>query len=1545
MKLIFLQDNREVDLHFVRNAGGTNDAKLYTDLSGDNKYVIKFYKNTEDSCNEVLTGKLYELAGVNIPQTSIVRDEENDQYGIASEYIESFKTAGEQLLTEEQKNQLRIDGVIHAWLNNWDFIGPQNDNIGTCDNDKKERILLSIDHRCGLNGRGLPLAGEGHTKAQHYGIEAFDSVVRSLVSLQDSKINPQTAAFLRDLSHDEIKCGIERIAKIPEQKIRDCVMEYGFGTGEDKKELINTILWRRKYLMTKYFIFNDEINKDTGFEEIANLIVNAFYREEADGDESYRQMYKEKGKEELLSNKYYEAIKRLKHGGMHASRVAFLVRVFYRLYKKYDLRTDLINEEMLKMLMIAAIFHDAGRAKDSGQDRKEWEIKSYELARDCLIALGYEMRLATIVASTVFYAEDNDAIFAAKHISGVELTSEEKNVLNLLTQILHDADSMDYHRFSYMPFDVDRLNFYQLFAKKSKSAEELLDRTIEEHKIILKEAGDLLGETELAVYEKAKYEHSGQCYTSIADKMCRREFFAEHYDQFVSFKIVPALQVEDDAKNVVKATAGDFIAITSDSGNGVPAYKDAKYEYEYFRNNLDNKRHDEVTNRFGIRHDDRPPQEIIDVGGFNPKKTLIVESNSEAVISDVLVALGSEIQKTLDAAHLNRRKDGKPARNVSALQQASTEYHEYLQNMGSCLLPENKLKDVRDIVTAIKNIKFGENHPLQAKCDEALEALEKLSKWYQDNKSNYTATLDVSEHRIGAHKNTGFVSFSAANTSYFRGRHNKYLARIPYAIMNKFSERTKQEYFSEHELSVPGGLEWDRVVAYRNGESNIFIRKSEIARGQNNSAAILSILLKEGEVVVFNEEAKQDHSRLLGRLERICKENEIDVETITSTLTYYNNIKNILDNCADDTFTIIVKILKSFAIIFTGNLFTVLKNLGLDDRDDFQSETLPDELAGRRINDLVMVLNQLETRWESDFLKLLCEKGLIHNIIKGVNDLVKALKLLATYKRYNFLELLVEEKMIGNFIKGVDDLIIVLNILGAFEGFKFLKLLCEKGLISGIINGVRDLIIVLNFLGTSYGFDFLKLLCEKGLIGDFIKGVDDLIIVLNFLETFEGFNFLKLLCEKGLIGNIMKSVDDLVKVLKFLEIFLRSEFLQLLCEKELISKIIESVDDFFKLRRELSDPKLNQFIEPIGNLWFRKRVNNNKDLVKFLNACNNNDNYYVQGWLDKKKLTEELIKSAEDLVYVLLNCTHQYVVLDLLNKDWFLKHINTTEDLVSVLNALNSYGLKKVLEWLGEKLPELISSEETLVEVLEKLNEPSRSPVLDKLGTERLVELINNKDVFAKVIRLISACFLESFIDVLGGKDRVNQLIGSNDEMTNVLSKLTVLQRYVFLTKLNTRPEDRIKNVDELAEFMNQLCSELLSDDTETLEHNLEHLGEIFDALEVNEWFAKLTKNADDKVSVLDKLTQFSFHCFLEYMEEKDYILSFIENREEFVKVLGRSDTWQCALFLDSIKDSEPEPIINKRNTTSEKYPGFFDNSRTRQLIINEETSSVVPSF
>jgi hypothetical protein len=187
---------------------GTNPAGIFQDDSG-RRYYVKTLESSEHARNEMIAAKLYRLAGA--PTLIYVHTQAPDQ--IATEWVELDKKCVAHLSASERKQAQQWLGV-HAWTANWDAAGFDGDNQGVVNGQ-----VLTLDV-----GGALAYRAHGDPKGK-----AFGTHVTELDMLRSSTDNPQAARLFGDMGNDEIRNAIMKVVQIPDERIRQVIIENGGG--------------------------------------------------------------------------------------------------------------------------------------------------------------------------------------------------------------------------------------------------------------------------------------------------------------------------------------------------------------------------------------------------------------------------------------------------------------------------------------------------------------------------------------------------------------------------------------------------------------------------------------------------------------------------------------------------------------------------------------------------------------------------------------------------------------------------------------------------------------------------------------------------------------------------------------------------------------------------------------------------------------------------------------------------------------------------------------------------------------------------------------------------------------------------------------------------------------------------------------------------------------------------------------------------------------------------------------------------------------------
>jgi len=216
---------------------GSNPGGFYQAPTGDT-YYVKTPPSEDYGRNEVLTGKLYALAGAKVPSTGLVSM--GGKVAVASKLIgaeANIKTLGElealphKSVYNNAVKDAREDFAADAWLGNRDVVGLSKDNI--------VRVAMQnyrVDH-----GGGMRYRAQGQEKEFGPNADEFHS-------LRDPGINAQAASVFGSMTPAELKASIDKITKIMPAQISEAVASvYPKGTPQYDK-YVKTLLDRQNYL-------------------------------------------------------------------------------------------------------------------------------------------------------------------------------------------------------------------------------------------------------------------------------------------------------------------------------------------------------------------------------------------------------------------------------------------------------------------------------------------------------------------------------------------------------------------------------------------------------------------------------------------------------------------------------------------------------------------------------------------------------------------------------------------------------------------------------------------------------------------------------------------------------------------------------------------------------------------------------------------------------------------------------------------------------------------------------------------------------------------------------------------------------------------------------------------------------------------------------------------------------------------------------------------------------------------------------------------------
>jgi len=175
------------------------------------EWVVKFPPGSDAAQNEVLAAKLYEAAGVEVPDVRIVRFMDG-RTGVASRWIDGVEKNADDLLLKDGIPGVHDNYAVDAWLANWDVVGLEFDNLVMGPTGRFIRIDV---------GGSLKYRAQGGLKTN------FDEVVDEIDTLRDSGLNPNSFQVFGTISKADMEDGVRKVLAMTDSKIDELVELYG----------------------------------------------------------------------------------------------------------------------------------------------------------------------------------------------------------------------------------------------------------------------------------------------------------------------------------------------------------------------------------------------------------------------------------------------------------------------------------------------------------------------------------------------------------------------------------------------------------------------------------------------------------------------------------------------------------------------------------------------------------------------------------------------------------------------------------------------------------------------------------------------------------------------------------------------------------------------------------------------------------------------------------------------------------------------------------------------------------------------------------------------------------------------------------------------------------------------------------------------------------------------------------------------------------------------------------------------------------------------
>lgn len=208
MKKLWLNDFKRIG----DKPGGTVPGWLAEHRDDGSRWIIKFVREDILAQNEVLAAKLYEHAGVRVPELHLVEYEGHNaqmRLAVASRYDDNLYRPE---FLDGNVLGLMEGFLVDCWLANWDVIGLEYDNIM-----KDDFGAVRVDV-----GGSLLFRAQGAPKGKQFG-----PAVLEVMSMLDYDVNPQAYNVFKRMEQHHILSATTHIDAIDPAVVIDLVDECG----------------------------------------------------------------------------------------------------------------------------------------------------------------------------------------------------------------------------------------------------------------------------------------------------------------------------------------------------------------------------------------------------------------------------------------------------------------------------------------------------------------------------------------------------------------------------------------------------------------------------------------------------------------------------------------------------------------------------------------------------------------------------------------------------------------------------------------------------------------------------------------------------------------------------------------------------------------------------------------------------------------------------------------------------------------------------------------------------------------------------------------------------------------------------------------------------------------------------------------------------------------------------------------------------------------------------------------------------------------------
>lgn len=211
---------------------GSNRGGTYVDEATGTEWYVKFPASEDMARNEVLAAKLYEAAGIDVPDLRLIQLE--GQPAIASRIVDGLAKGAPDALAKGGA----LDGfAVDAWLANWDVAGATMDNLLL-----RGSRAFRVD-----TGGALRYRAQGGLKGQAFGDE-----VTEIQSLRNPGTAPQAARVYGRMTDADIEASVARVLAVDDATIDRLLLEFGPRDQADRAALAARLKARREDLARRY---------------------------------------------------------------------------------------------------------------------------------------------------------------------------------------------------------------------------------------------------------------------------------------------------------------------------------------------------------------------------------------------------------------------------------------------------------------------------------------------------------------------------------------------------------------------------------------------------------------------------------------------------------------------------------------------------------------------------------------------------------------------------------------------------------------------------------------------------------------------------------------------------------------------------------------------------------------------------------------------------------------------------------------------------------------------------------------------------------------------------------------------------------------------------------------------------------------------------------------------------------------------------------------------------------------------------------------------